>query len=175
MYPLSKPNNLPFKNYKNIGFVARQTNEKFVQKIIEKYLGNLYKRIIFISVGKSVNLEKEISVKNDENFYIYTEGSNLKGENTYKLFSDTVNVHDYIAASDLLITKAGWSSISEAVTSRVPRLVVDRPEVIEDRTTIFKLFQLGIADIIDKSILYDLSDLNFSHLINKLKGGYLEN
>ncbi|KUK34269.1 MAG: UDP-N-acetylglucosamine:LPS N-acetylglucosamine transferase [Caldanaerobacter subterraneus] len=175
LYPLNEPNNLPFKNYKNVGFVARQANEKFVQKIREKYLGNLYKRIIFISVGKSVNLEKEISIKNDENFYIYTEGLNLKGENTCKLSSDTVNVHDYIAASDLLITKAGWSSISEAVTSRVPLLVVDRQEVIEDRTTISKLFQLGIADIIDKSILYDLSDLNFSQLINKLKSGYLEN
>lgn len=120
-------------------------------------------------------MEKEISVKNDENFYIYTEGLNLKGENTCKLSSGTVNVHDYIAASDLLITKAGWSSISEAVTSRVPLLVVDRQEVIEDRTTIFKLLQLGIADIIDKSILYNLGDLNFSQLVNKLKSGYLEN
>lgn len=175
LYPLNEPNNLPFKNYKNVGFVARQTNEKFVQKIIEKYLGNLYRRIIFISVGRSVNLKKEICVKYDDNIYIYTEGLNLKGENTYKLSSNTVNVHDYIAASDLLITKAGWSSISEAVTSRVPLLVVDRSEVIEDRTTVFKLLQLGIADIIGKSILYNLSDLNFSQLINKLKDGYQEN
>lgn len=175
LYPLSEPRNLPFKNYKNVGFVARQPNREIVQKIREKYIGNLDRRIIFVSVGRSVNLEKEINVKNDENFYIYTQGLNLKGENTYKLPSDTVNVHDYIAASDLLITKAGWSSISEAVTSRVPLLVVDRREVIEDRTTIFKLSQLGIADIIDKSILYNLSDLNFSQLINKLKDGYQEN
>ncbi|AGB18540.1 UDP-N-acetylglucosamine--LPS N-acetylglucosamine transferase [Thermoanaerobacterium thermosaccharolyticum] len=175
IYPLSEPKNLLFKKYKNIGFVARKSNRWLVQKIREKYLGDLYKRIIFISVGRSVNLEEEIHIKNDDNFYIYTEGLNLKGENTYRLSINTINIQDYIAASDLLITKAGWSSVSEAVVSQVPLLVIDRQEVIEDRTTINKLLELGIADIIDDSTLFNLGNVNFDEFIGRLKKPYFVN
>ncbi|WP_157732306.1 glycosyltransferase [Thermoanaerobacterium sp. RBIITD] len=38
---------------------------------------------------------------------------------------NTSNTHDYIKASKLIITKAGWSTISEAICVRKPIIVLD--------------------------------------------------
>jgi hypothetical protein len=57
----------------------------------------------------------------------------------------------------------------------VPLLVIDRQEVIEDRTTINKLLELGIADIIDNSTLFNLGNVNFDELIDRLRKPYFIN
>lgn len=128
-------------NPKYIGLCCRNFQNKNVKEI----RSNFNKPIVFISVGRSVTLNKGINVEKLPYDFIYTDGVKLLGQNTYKLPVETLNTQDYIKASDYVITKAGWSTVSEAVCARKPIIVIDRQEIAEDRKTIENLLDLNIA------------------------------
>lgn len=129
------------QNPKFIGLCCRDFHDGNIEEIRNEFK----EPIVFVSVGRSVQLTESINVENLPYSFIYTDGINLKGKNTYKLPVETLNTQDYIKASDYVITKAGWSTISEAICSRKPIIVIDRKEVAEDRKTIEKLLNLDIA------------------------------
>jgi UDP-N-acetylglucosamine:LPS N-acetylglucosamine transferase len=74
-----------------------------------------------------------------------TEGIQFEGSNVIKIPVHTNNTQDYIKASDYVITKAGWSTVAEAVCAKKPMLVIKRDEVAEDRTTLEELIKLDVA------------------------------
>jgi hypothetical protein len=134
MYPLSL--NLSHINCKKekIGYVAREFN---IKKINE--LRNKYKEIIFISCGKSANLEK-IQIKNYKGTIFYTDGIEIIGEGQHiKLPIETEDTHNYVGASDFIISKAGWGTVAEAILSKVPMVLLERDGVLEDSYTINEL------------------------------------
>ncbi len=53
--------------------------------------------------------------------------------------------HCYIAASDFIVSKYGYGTVSEAVLSMVPMLLLYRPEVLEDSLATEELVQSGWA------------------------------
>lgn len=128
-------------NPKYIGLCCRKFDQKNVQAIKSKFK----KPVVFVSVGRSVQLDKSIDVEDLPYDFIYTKGVNLVGENTYKLPVEIENTQDYIKASEYIITKAGWSTVSEAICAEKPILVMDRKEVSEDRKTIENLINLDIS------------------------------
>lgn len=129
------------ESFRYIGLSCRKFNDKNVQ-----YIKMAHKQpIVFVSVGKSVNLKEDIWVDELHYDFIYTDGINLKGKNAYKLSIDTPNTHDYTKAADCIITKAGWGTIAEAICARKPMIVIERNEIAEDRATLENLIKLDIA------------------------------
>ena len=141
LYPLHGDITDYMDHPKYVGLSCRKFNDENVQSI-----RNAHRQpIVFVSVGRSVDLKEVIDVEELPYDFIYTEGMNLSGENAYKLPSDTLNTQDYIKAADYVITKAGWGTIAEAMCAKKPMLVLERNEIAEDRATLAKLMQLGVA------------------------------
>jgi hypothetical protein len=69
---------------------------------------------------------------NENNSLLYMElfivSSNVKvnRDNVFSIPEDETESQAYIAASDLVITKAGWGTVSEAVVYNVLLLILNR-------------------------------------------------
>ena len=144
-----------FDNYEEVSLCSREFNLVKADRI-----KNTFKRpIVYLSLGRSVNLIDEIDVSSLPYDFIVTDGIILKGLNVYYLDKETQNTHDYLLASDFIITKAGWGTISEALLARKKIALLSRDNVAEDRNTIKKLKDMGLAIEVDfdlESILRNL-------------------
>lgn len=151
------------KNYEEISLCCRTFNKDKVQEIKK----NFKRKIVFISVGRSVDLNDEIDVSSLNYDFIATEGIRLIGDNVHYLPKKIPNTQDYIMVSDYIITKAGWSTVSESILSRKKIAVLARETVAEDRNTINKLKNMNLAIELNyknglniKSILCELDKFN---------------
>lgn len=129
------------KEYEEVGFVCREFNLNKVNITKNKY----EKPLIFVSVGRSVDLNSEIDVRDLKYKFIATEGIRLTGDNVIYLPKETNNTQDYIKASDYVITKAGWGTIAECLIGNKKIAVLSRDNVAEDRWTIDQLIQKRLA------------------------------
>ena len=138
-----------FRETSEVGLVSRRFDEFRVRRIRMKY----EKPLVYLSVGKSVSLERDIIVDGLPYQFIYTQGLRLKGKNTEMLPVDTPNTHDYIRAADYVVTKAGWGTVAETVCACKPMIILKRDGIAEDRVTTQKLCELGVALPIQYSAL----------------------
>jgi UDP-N-acetylglucosamine:LPS N-acetylglucosamine transferase len=56
----------------------------------------------------------------------------VKRKNVFEIPVNYLESQNYIAASDLVISKAGWGMIGEAVSANVPLLILNRPSMQKD-------------------------------------------
>jgi len=112
--------------------------------------------------------------------FIVSSNVRVKRKNVYQIPSDYIETQNYIAASDLVISKAGWGMIGEALSSNTPLLILNRPSMKEDQNTIsylkehslgktinweeFKLFQVSSTFINE---LLDSKDVRNTHNRNE--------
>lgn len=162
IYPLSSHLSEYAMNPINIGLCCREFNEEKVSEIKKKF----NKPIVFISFGRSVQLSRTINVEKLPYIFIFTDGVKLLGSNCVKLPTQIENTQDYIKASDYVITKAGWSTISEAICAKKPLVVLNRKEVAEDRATLEILLGLDIAIPINEN---ELNEIDIELLLNKVE------
>lgn len=147
-------------NYEEVSLCSRNFNLEKVDKIKRSF----NKPIVYISVGRSVDLKEDIDVSNLDYEFIVTNGIRIKGSNVYHLDKETSNTQDYLMASDYIITKAGWGTISEALLAKKKIAVLSRNNVAEDRNTINKLKDMNLAIEVN----YD-KDFNLEEVLNKLR------
>ena len=134
MYPLALELSHLSCEKENIDYVSRKFDREKIEELKEKY-----KKIIFISCGKSANLEK-IEIKNYKGTIFYTEGIEIFGEgNHIKLSVETKDTHNYVGASNFIISKAGWGTVAEAISSNIPMVLLEREGVLEDSHIIEEL------------------------------------
>lgn len=151
-------------NYEEVSLISREFNLIEVKKIKERYKSP----IVFISVGRSVNLTSKINVSKLKYTFIVTEGISLKGDNVVYLSKEVDNTQDYIMASDFIITKAGWGTVAEVLLAKKKCAVLARDKVAEDRNTVKNLEDMGLAikvnydkEIDIEEILKKLSKMSF--------------
>lgn len=153
------------KNFEEVGLCSRDFNEDNIKNIKE----NHSREMVFISVGRSVDLGRVINVEHLNYDFIVTEGTNFKGNNVTYLPIEVTNTQDYIKASDYIITKAGWGTIAEILCANKKCAVLSRDSIAEDRNTIKKLKLMNLAvevnyeeDFDIENILKQLDDLNIN-------------
>lgn len=146
-------------NYEKVSFCSRVFDDKKVREIQDKY----NKPIIFVGVGKAVELDKEIDVEGLPYEFICTSGVKLKGENVYYLPVHTKNTQDYIKASEFVISKAGWGTTSEAMCAEKYMALFSRRDDAEDRNT------TEILKSKDLAIEVEISTFDMEDVINRLK------
>lgn len=159
------------ESYEEVSLCSREFDLEKVDKIKK----NFERPIVYISVGRSVDLQKEINVSNLEYDFIVTDGIKLKGHNVYYLPTETPNTQDYLMASDFVITKAGWGTVSEALLAKKKIALLTRDNVAEDRNTIFMLKDKKLAIEVDFSledVLKRLEDFNPKFNRYDLKNDY---
>ena len=150
-----------FKQAKNVSVCARMFHEEEVQKIKKQF----NQPIVFVSVGRSVDLEEAIDVEHLNYQFIVTEGIQLVGNNVLYLPKEIENTQDYIKAADLVITKAGFGTIAEVMLAKKKCGVIERETVAEDREMIRQLVERGLA----LQVEYE-EGLDMEQILSKLEG-----
>lgn len=159
IYPLAGKIKHYFNSYRDVGLSCREFSLENIKLIKKKHQNPL----VYLSLGRSVQLAEMLDLSDLPYDFIYTEGIYLTGSNAFKLPPNTLVSQDYIKAADYVITKAGWSTIAEAICARKPMLVLRRDEVAEDQRTLAKLLELDIA------LPFSLEQLNSQSVAQLLK------
>ena len=149
-----------FVKYDEVSLCAREFDLSAVAAIQSRYELPL----VFVSVGRSVDLAEEFDVSNEPYHFIVTEGIQLVGENVTYLPKEMPNTHDYLCASEFVITKAGFGTIAEALLVKKKIAVIERDSIAEDRATVEWLVSRNLAC----PIQYD-DGLNLSNLLKELE------
>lgn len=139
------------KNYEKVSLCSRDFDLEKADKIKRSFK----RPIVYISVGRSVALKDEVDVSSLNYDFIVTDGIRLSSDNVHYLDKETPNTQDYLIASDFIITKAGFGTISEALLGKKKIAVLSRDNVAEDRNTIKKLVGMGLTIEVN----FDLEDV----------------
>ena len=139
------------KNYEKVSLCSRDFDLEKADKIKRSFK----RPIVYISVGRSVALKDEVDVSSLNYDFIVTDGIRLSSDNVHYLDKETPNAQDYLIASDFIITKAGFGTISEALLGKKKIAVLSRDNVAEDRNTIKKLVGMGLTIEVN----FDLEDV----------------
>ena len=113
-----------------------------------------------ITCGKSANLNN-INIKNFKGTIFTTSGIEITCEDECN-----VDTQNYIAASEMVITKAGWGTIAEGIIGHTNLVLIERPSAKEDSFNIEELKKRNLAISINEE---DLLDLDIEKLREKLK------
>lgn len=129
---------LPMKSItapkKQIGFVARELDWKKISEL-KQFYGNS----IFISSGKAVQIDN-IHIERFNGTVFTTSGVTVTGsDKVIQLPTNVLDTQNYIAASQMLIAKAGWGTIAEGITSNKKMVFIEREGVLEDTHNITRL------------------------------------
>lgn len=160
----------------NVGFSCREIGNTRVNKIKSQYGES-----IMITCGKSANLNT-INIKNFNGTIFTTSGIDIACEencNIVNLPLDIKDTQNYIAASDLVISKAGWGTIGEALIGHTPIVLTERPSAKEDSFNIEKLRENNLCISISEKelVTIDISEIkeNLRENINFEKLNKYEN
>lgn len=131
-------------NVYDVGFVCRDIDKSRVIDIKKEY-GDC----IFITCGKSASLNS-INVINFKGTIFSTSGIGIYCDydcDVVNLPIDVLDTQNYIAASDIVISKAGWGTTAECVLGHSRLVLVERPSAREDsfNIEIIKKRKLGIS------------------------------
>ena len=127
---------------KQIGFICRRFDSNRIAAIKAQYGPS-----IFITCGKSADLNN-IQIDNWHGTIFTTSGINITATGNatvVQLPVETFDTHNYLAASDIVIAKAGWGTISEALLSKRNLVLIEREGVLEDTENIEELKRRGVA------------------------------
>ncbi|SEI98660.1 Glycosyltransferase family 28 C-terminal domain-containing protein, partial [Trichococcus ilyis] len=141
-YDLMLPTNGLDVPRKQIGFVARKFNSDRIAAIKAQYGPS-----IFITCGKSADLDT-IQVDNYTGTIFATSGINITATGNATIVQlpiETFDTHNYLAASDTVIAKAGWGTIAESLLSKRNLVLIEREGVLEDSENINELKSRGVA------------------------------
>lgn len=134
------------------GFFSREIDVQEVQRIREyaNPKGNL--KVVFLGLGMKID---EVSLNElpiwDSPNCVFLVSSNVQvyRTNVIRIPQSYLETQNFIAASDLVISKAGWGIIGEAIAANVPLLILDRSSMKEDQNTIDYLKQHYVCETID--------------------------
>lgn len=115
-------------NVERVSFVARKINQAHVERIRKEYQHPL----VFVSVGKSIEMSEKFDVSDINATFLITAGVELEGKNVIRLPEDLISTQDYITASDYILTKGGWSTLGEIFLNRKRAAIIVRGKNSED-------------------------------------------
>nr|WP_240343970.1 glycosyltransferase [Paenibacillus sp. SYP-B3998] len=81
--------------------------------------------------------------------FIVSQSHAFEHPNVTVIPNDYAESQHYIAACDLVITKAGWGTVSEAISSGKPVFIINRNGMQEDSHTIRYLQERNLCKLIE--------------------------
>jgi UDP-N-acetylglucosamine transferase subunit ALG13 len=166
--------NMPTNDYE---FFSREMDPQEVQRIRGLVNPNDDMKIIFLGLGMKINVDSldQLPIWDSPNcVFVVSSNAKVNRSNVFQIPTDYLESQNYIAASDLVISKAGWGMIGEALTANVPLLILNRPSMKEDQNTInylkqhhlcetiewedFKFFQVNLPKKLNETVSGDLSN-----------------
>ena len=142
----------------------------FQNRFARIYLARFGYRVIYRDIRTEVGL-----INKDNGTIFTTSGINItstRNATVVQLPVETFDTHNYLAASDIVIAKAGWGTISEALLSKRNLVLIDREGVLEDTENIEELKRRGVAVSIKETDLaridmHAITDLVANNIIRE--------
>lgn len=137
---------------------VNEIKQQFTKKYTEK-TGMKNPSFLYLSLGKSAQLPT-VTISNFSGVVFYTQGIDFD----IKIYPDILFVRlpnevrdsqSYVAASDLVIAKAGWSTAAEGLVAHSKMLLIERPLVDDDTNTINQLklrklaYSLSVQEVVN--------------------------
>lgn len=124
-----------------------------------------FPEILLFTLGQSANLPP-IRLANFKGVVLYTQGVSIKEDpqKNYilqKIPYDVEDTQSYIAAADMVVSKAGWSSVAEALVAHRYLFLIEREGVDDDTNTIETLCSRRLAVKLKQT---ELKELNYTLL-----------
>ncbi|PEQ95216.1 hypothetical protein CN481_05000 [Bacillus sp. AFS006103] len=117
------------------GFFSRDVDVHEVNRIRSMVNPNRNKKIIFLGLGMKIGVDalEQLSIRNSQNcVFLVSSNVQVNHSNVFQIPRDYLESQHYIAASDLVISKAGWGMIGEAINANIPLLILNRPSMKEE-------------------------------------------
>lgn len=137
---------------KSFGFFSRSSQAEAVHIIRKTVNPTGDKTIVFFGLGMKIDAGNLAAYKlwSSRNcVFLVSSNTNIEGNNIYKISADDTESQNYIAASDIVISKPGWGTVSEAVSFNKPLILVTRQKMQEDKNTIEYLKNNGGCELVD--------------------------
>lgn len=143
-----------FRNRKRVGLVTRKVTVNR-NELRKKYKIKDDEIVIYLGTGKSVssfnlkNVIRKINDIIDDNVRILASSNvDLALEKIIKIPENETESQNYINMCDMVISKAGYGTISEAISSRIPMFLFKREGFIEDEIITNMVEKMGIGKTI---------------------------
>jgi len=128
------------------GFYSRRIDQSEVDKICFKAVIN--KKLVFPGFGMKMHFKaiQNLPILNSPNIhFIVSSNLFIEHSNVSIIAKDYFETQNYIAACNLVITKAGWGTVAESVVDGVPLLIIEREGMKEDQNTIDYLLENNLG------------------------------
>jgi uncharacterized protein (TIGR00661 family) len=152
------------------GFFSREVDVREVARIRQLVNPSGDQKVIFLGLGMKIDagsLEQFPIWDSPNCVFLVSSNVHVNKDNVYQIPAEYLESQNYIAASNLVISKAGWGMIGEALSARVPLLILDRPSMKEDQNTIQYLKERNLCETIDWEDFKDYQ-LNPNHFTTHL-------
>jgi hypothetical protein len=152
----------PFRRRKPISLVSREIN------VAREHLRRRYniaedELLVYLGIGRSVDsaLLKGLRMDAPGLRFLTSTHVDLPLIDHIKIPPEETETQNYIAMCDLVVSKAGYSTVSEAVRAEVPMLLFRRDGYEEDSLIVEQVESLGIGkEISEASMLRGEWDIN---------------
>ena len=164
---------LKFKKKKEISLVSREmtVDRRDMRRKCGISDGEL---LVYVGVGKSFDpsfLSNMKKIDAPDVKFLISSNAELPFENVIKIPNNETETQNYIAMCDLVVSKTGYGTVSEAVKARIPMFLLKRDGFKEDELIGNKVEDLGIGRFISEKSFLDSAWVNESkHLDMYTKG-----
>ena len=167
---------LKFKKKKEISLVSREITVD--RRVMRRKCGvSDDELLVYVGVGLSFDPAymrgmKKIDVPDVK--FLTSSNTELPFENIIKIPNNETETQNYIGMCDLVVSKTGYGTVSEAVRAKIPMFLLKREGFKEDELIGNKVEELGIGKFISEKSFLDgdwVSDLNLN--LNSL-GEYIK-
>ncbi|MCM2535848.1 hypothetical protein NDK43_30645 [Neobacillus pocheonensis] len=120
-----------------------------------------------------VSLLEQLPIWDSPNcVFVVSSNVQVNRSNVFQIPIEYLESQNYIAASDLVISKAGWGMIGEAVSANIPLLILNRLSMKEDQNTTNYLKQYHLCETInwEDFITYKIDSSMINDLKESLRG-----
>ena len=162
--PFNEDMNL-FRKKKKISLVSREITVD--RRVMRRKCGvSDDELLVYVGVGLSFDSSfmrnmKKIDVSNVK--FLVSSHAELPFENVIKIPNTETETQNYIGICDLVVSKTGYGTVSEAVRARIPMFLLKREGFKEDELVGNKVEEMGIGKFISEKSFLDgdwVSDLN---------------
>jgi UDP:flavonoid glycosyltransferase YjiC (YdhE family) len=130
------------KSRQEISLISRKITPSIADLISESGL------LVYMGLGKSLDASFFLRLRHIEGFglqFLVSSGTNFPLKNVIKIPPEETETQNYIAMCDLVVSKAGYSTVSEAIRAGVPMCIFGRDGYEEDRLIANGIEALGIG------------------------------
>lgn len=120
-------------------FFCREVDKEKAAMLKEQLNPDGSKLLIYFALGMSIeidDLERLPLWKSPDCLFIVSSHVHVTGENIVKIPDHETESQNYLSICDLIITKPGWSTVSEAIVLNKPLLLLKRTFFAEDEKTV---------------------------------------